>query len=149
MPRIPRARDTLLSKEGTISVVLEETVVLTLQAHPHTTPENTQQNSHAATLQHEEFRQPTIEHMLQADESEAQGEGDHDVTDGHTAPEPLGVVVRIWIGPGGRFPSILQFDTAEGGSAAVDKHVERRDNQPKDASKQKPGLNPVQRGFRT
>jgi len=129
MPRIPRARDTLLSKEGTIPVVLEETVVLTFQAHPHSTAENTQQNSHAATLHPEEFGQPTLKHMLQADESKAQGEGDHDVTDGHTAPEPLGVVVRIGFGPRCRFDSVLQFDTAEGSSATVNDHVEGRDNQ--------------------
>jgi len=149
MERIPRATDTPLSKEGTIPVVVEETVILTLQAHRQTTAENTQQNSHAAALHQEEIGQPTVEHMLQADESKAQGEGDHDVTDGHTAPEPLGVVVRIGLGPRCRFFAVFQFDTQEGSSATVNDHVKGCHKQAEEASVQEPGLNPVQRGFRT
>jgi len=87
--------------------------------------------------------------MLQADESKPQSEGNHDVTDGHTAPEKLGVVIRIGLGPRGRFCSLLQFETAEAHSAAVDDHVEWRDKQPEHTPKQKPGLDPMKRSVRT
>lgn len=96
MEGVERAFDALLRKEGTIAVVVEEAIVMALQSHSHSTGENHQQNKHGNGFGSEHLGETTFIHMLQADESKAQGKRNHYVTNRYTAPKPLGIVVGVW-----------------------------------------------------